>query len=232
MASSSDSLIRINDLSFSWPNQQSALLSIQELSIERNQHVFIQGDSGSGKTTLLNLLCGINVCSKGSLLVLENELKALSSQRRDRFRGDHLGVIFQQFNLLPFLTVKENIQLPCHFSRKRSMKIDNLSEEVLRLLDALDLPEAIVDKKVTELSAGQQQRVAVCRALIGSPEIIIADEPTSALDAKNRDRFLQLLFQEADKYMSTVVFVSHDPGIAHHFSDIVELSSINKQSVS
>ena len=229
MANSSNSLIRVNDLSFSWPNQQSELLSINELSIDQNEHVFIQGDSGSGKTTLLNLLCGINVCSKGSLVVLNHELKELSSQKRDRFRGDHLGVIFQQFNLLPFLTVKENIQLPCRFSRTKTKKIESLSDEVLRLLDALDLSSTLMNQNVTELSAGQQQRVAVCRALIGSPEIIIADEPTSALDMKNRDRFLQLLFQEADKHMSTVVFVSHDPSIAYHFADVVELSSINNK---
>lgn len=223
----SELLVQISGMGFRWSKQQKELLSIDEFSIDKKQHVFIQGDSGSGKTTLLDLLCGINTCTRGALNVLGNDLKALSSQKRDRFRGDHLGVIFQQFNLLPFLSVKENIQLPCGFSEKKLQNIDNMSEEVLRLLDALDLSSSLINTTVTELSAGQQQRVAVCRALIGSPELIIADEPTSALDMKNRDRFLQLLFQEANKHDSTVVFVSHDPSIAHHFPKMIELSEIN-----
>lgn len=224
-------LVDIQEMQFRWPKQAVDTLAIDTLTIEQHQHTFLQGSSGSGKTTLLNLLCGINVCSQGSLSVLGNELKTLSSQKRDRFRGDYLGVIFQQFNLLPFLTVKENIQLPCGFSKQRLQKINDMTEEVSRLLDALDLAPALANKSITELSAGQQQRVAVCRALIGSPELIIADEPTSALDTKNRDRFLQLLFQEADREKSTIVFVSHDPTIAHHFSEVIELSTINKVKV-
>ncbi len=222
-----ESLVQINEMGFRWSKQQQEILSIDEFSIDRKQHVFIQGNSGSGKTTLLNLLCGINTCTRGSLSVLGNDLKTLSSQKRDLFRGNHLGVIFQQFNLLPFLSVKENIQLPCGFSEKKRQNIDDMSEEVSRLLDALDLSSSLANTAITELSAGQQQRVAVCRALIGSPELIIADEPTSALDVKNRDRFLQLLFQEANNHDSTVVFVSHDPSIAHHFSKMIELSDIN-----
>jgi putative ABC transport system ATP-binding protein len=228
MVKPSKSLVTLQDLQFRWPKQKANLLSISTLCVDKNQHMFIQGSSGSGKTTLLNLMCGINLSTSGSLVVLGEELNRLSSQERDQFRGDHLGVIFQQFNLLPFLTVKENIQLPCHFSKKRFEKINDISEEVLRLLDALDLSSSLMNKNVNELSAGQQQRVAACRAVIGSPELIIADEPTSALDMQNRDRFLQLLFQEAKKHMSTIVFVSHDPTIAHHFPENVDLSLINQ----
>ena len=196
--------------------------------IEQHQHTFLQGNSGSGKTTFLNLLCGINLCSAGKLIVLGEELSNLSSQQRDQFRGNHLGVIFQQFNLLPFLSVKENIQLPCRFSKLRRAKIDDTTHEVLRLLAALDLPESLLDKNVTELSAGQQQRVAACRAMIGSPELIIADEPTSALDVQNRDNFLELLFQEAENHGSTIIFVSHDPAIAKHFPKHINLTDINQ----
>ena len=220
--------MQIEDLHFRWPDQTEDLLSISDLSIEQSRHMFIQGSSGSGKTTLLNLLRGINLPTQGRLVVLEKELNQLSSQKRDQFRGDHLGVIFQQFNLLPFLSDKENIQLPCRFSTKRLHRIGDMSEEILRLLDALDLSASMLNKTVTELSAGQQQRVAACRAMIGSPELIIADEPTSALDMLNRDRFLQLLFEEADKHGSTIVFVSHDPSIAHHFADKIDLSDINQ----
>ena len=161
-------------------------------------------------------------------MVLGQELTRMASQQRDRFRGEHLGVISQPFNLLPFSSVRENIVLPCGFSKKRRAKVMNFDQEVKRLLNALDLSPSLVDKNVTELSVGQQQRVAVCRALIGAPELIVADEPTSALDTKNRDRFLQLLFQEADKHGSTVVFVSHDEQIAHYFPRVIELSDHNQ----
>jgi len=223
-----ENLIEIHGLRFRWPDQSSDLLNLPELCVKQGEHLFIQGSSGSGKTTLLNLLSGINTCSEGSLSILGKDLSQFSSHKRDQFRGDHLGVIFQQFNLLPFLSVTENIQLPCRFSKKRLSRINNVSEEVLRLLDALDLDESLANKKVTELSAGQQQRVAACRAMIGSPELIIADEPTSALDMLNRDRFLDLLFQEAEKHSGTIVFVSHDPSIAHHFSKVVDLPQLNE----
>lgn len=221
-------LVDAHELKFRWPKQQNNTLAIEQLLIEQHQHTFLQGNSGSGKTTFLNLLCGINLCSAGKLIVLGEELSNLSSQQRDQFRGNHLGVIFQQFNLLPFLSVKENIQLPCRFSKLRRAKIDDTTHEVLRLLAALDLPESLLDKNVTELSAGQQQRVAACRAMIGSPELIIADEPTSALDVQNRDNFLELLFQEAENHGSTIIFVSHDPAIAKHFPKHINLTDINQ----
>lgn len=221
-------LVEIEGLKFRWPKQPQETLAIQSLRIGQLEHTFLQGSSGSGKTTLLNLLCGINLCSAGHLKVLGEDLGALTSQRRDQFRGSHLGVIFQQFNLLPFLSVKENIELPCHFSTHRSAKVTNINVEVLRLLDALDLPESILNQNVTELSAGQQQRVAACRAVIGSPELLIADEPTSALDVQNRDNFIKLLFQEAEQHGSTIIFVSHDPSLAKHFPKQVNLAEINQ----
>jgi len=226
-----NTLIELRELEFRWPLQNHAILSVDKLSVEKHQHCFIRGDSGSGKTTLLNLLCGIHIATKGSVTVLGKDLTIMANQQRDRFRGEHLGVIFQQFNLLPFLSVRDNIILPCGFSKKRRAKVVDVEKEVGRLLSALDLTPALADKNITELSVGQQQRVAVCRALIGSPELIIADEPTSALDLKNRDRFLQLLFQEADKHGSTVVFVSHDQQIAHHFPRVIELSDYNQATI-
>lgn len=224
-------LIEIRELEFRWPQQNTAVLNVGSLSVEKYQHSFIRGDSGSGKTTLLNLLCGVHIATKGTVAVLGQDLTTMANQQRDRFRGEHLGVIFQQFNLLPFLSVRDNIVLPCGFSKKRRDKVAHIEKDVERLLSALDLPPALASKNITELSVGQQQRVAVCRALIGSPELIIADEPTSALDMKNRDRFLQLLFQEADKHGSTVVFVSHDQQIAHHFPRVIELSDYNQAAI-
>ena len=225
---SNQCLVELKDVSFSWADQKEAILAIEFLSIAKGEHVFISGDSGSGKTTLLNLLCGIHQAQSGSITVLGQNLNQLSSQKRDSFRGDHLGVIFQQFNLLPFLSVKENIELPIRFSMKRFSKSNIIDDEIPRLLAALDLPQTLIDKKVTQLSVGQQQRVAACRALLGAPELIIADEPTSALDRNNSDNFLQLLFKEADANGSTIIFVSHDEITAQHFTRVVELTDINK----
>jgi len=224
---STNSLVELSDVCFYWPEQDEPTLNIDHLSISKGEHVFISGDSGSGKTTLLNLLCGIHQSKTGKIEILGRDLNSLSSQQRDSFRGDHLGVIFQQFNLLPFLSVKENIQLPIGFSKKRLAKNINTNKEIPRLLESLDLPLSLINKKVTQLSVGQQQRVAACRALLGAPELIIADEPTSALDRKNSDNFLQLLFKEADANGSTIIFVSHDEHTAKHFSRVVELDEIS-----
>lgn len=221
-------LVELKELRFFWPEQNVPTLDIDYLSVSRGEHVFISGESGSGKTTLLNLLCGIHQAHSGVINILNQDMNKLSKQQRDSFRGDHLGVIFQQFNLLPFLSVAENIQLPLGFSKIRQKKSRDIQSETQRLLSALDLPAAIIDKKVTQLSVGQQQRVAACRALLGAPEVIIADEPTSALDRKNSDNFLQLLFKEADAHDSTIIFVSHDEHTATHFSHVVPLAQINK----
>ncbi|KHD05300.1 methionine ABC transporter ATP-binding protein [Candidatus Thiomargarita nelsonii] len=218
-------VIKLHNLRFRWPGQAEDILHIPDMQIHQGEHLFIQGSSGSGKTTLLNIISGINCPNAGTVQVLDTALANLSTIQRDQFRVDHLGVIFQQFNLLPYLSLLENVQLPCWFSHKRKAQAGD--EAALRLLDELQIPKHLVNKPVNALSVGQQQRVAVARALIGRPEIIIADEPTSALDTNNRNRFLELLFSEANQQGSTLVFVSHDPHIAQKFSRVIELSDIN-----
>ncbi|MCB8944788.1 MAG: ABC transporter ATP-binding protein [Ardenticatenaceae bacterium] len=224
----SEPIIELQNLRFAWPKQDHDLLYIPELVIEKGKHLFIQGASGSGKTTLLNLLTGINVANSGSIKVLDTPLETLSTRQRDQFRADHLGVIFQQFNLLPYLSLLENVQLPCWFSARKKQNADHIQETSLRLLEELNIPMTLVHKPIAELSVGQQQRVAVARALIGNPEVVIADEPTSALDTKNRNRFLELLFQEATQQGSTLVFASHDPYIASQFERVIDLVEINQ----
>jgi len=221
-------VISLNNLSFSYQGYDKEVLSISNLTVEKGNHIFIQGASGSGKTTLLNLMTGINVPNKGDINILDNNLALINQLKRDQFRADHIGVIFQQFNLLPYLSLLENVKLPCWFSKKRKQKAGNLDETARDLLSELKISEKLHHKPVNTLSTGQQQRVAVARALIGKPEIIIADEPTSALDAGNRDSFLTLLFSEAEQQDSTIIFVSHDLGIAEHFPVVVQLSEINK----
>lgn len=224
-------VIELQDLRYRWQGQSQDTLAIAELQVAQGEHLFIRGASGSGKTTLLNLLAGILKPASGSLTLLGQALHNMNPAARDRFRADHMGVIFQQFNLLPYLSVRENVQLPCHFSARRKQRAGDVGGATERLLEHLGLDRSLWQRAVTELSVGQQQRVAVARALIGSPEILIADEPTSALDTDTRDGFLELLFREAQVQGSTIIFVSHDPHIASHFPRVVDLSSVNGASM-
>lgn len=221
-------IIQIKQLIYQWPKQTKPTLHIGQLSIKQGEHLFIKGISGSGKTTLLNLIAGILVPNTGELVILNQALTQLTSSQRDQFRADHMGVIFQQFNLLPYLSVIDNVTLPCYFSKRRSQLVSDKQATAQRLLSALGLKPYQFKSPVTELSVGQQQRVAVARALIGHPELIIADEPTSALDAETRNDFLQLLFQEAQQQNSTIIFVSHDPSIASHFTHMIDLVELNQ----
>lgn len=223
-------VVDIKNLNFCWKGQDHSTISVKNMVVEKGQHVFIKGASGSGKTTLLNLLAGILPVNSGSISLLNQDIEKLGLSARDRFRADHMGIIFQQFNLLPYLSVMENTALPCHFSGRRKQRAGDVSKSAQRLLNHLGINEAFKNRKVTELSVGQQQRVAVARALIGKPEIIIADEPTSALDTEIRDDFLSLLFAEAEQQGSTIVFVSHDPYIADKFPRVLDLQLINQAS--
>ncbi|NHI01971.1 MULTISPECIES: ABC transporter ATP-binding protein [Oceanimonas] len=220
-------LIAIRNLYFAWPGQP-ALLNIGELTLAPGERLFIKGPSGSGKSTLLGLLAGIHAAPRGSLHILEQDLGALSAHKRDRFRADHLGYIFQQFNLLPFLSVVENVTAALTFSRYKRRRLTAPAEqEAKRLLAALQLPDALWQQPVHQLSIGQQQRVAAARALIGRPELVIADEPTSALDADSRAAFMALLFAECDHQGSGLVFVSHDTGLEPLFSRVESLKALN-----
>jgi putative ABC transport system ATP-binding protein len=187
--------------------------------------LFLHGPSGSGKSTLLNLIGGVLLAARGSVSLLGQPLGELSASRRDAFRADHLGFIFQQFNLIPYLSVLDNVLLPCRFSARRAKRISEPGAEARRLLSALDLDPALLSRPAAELSVGQQQRVAAARALIGQPEILIADEPTSALDAERQSAFVELLLNEARQAGSAVVFVSHDLRLATHFEHSLALAA-------
>ena len=162
--------------------------------------------------------------------MLGQDLGALTGAQRDHFRADHIGFIFQLFNLIPYLSVIENVTLPCGFSRRRSARASaGVEREAVRLLEHLDMAGAhVLGRPVTELSVGQQQRVAAARALIGTPELVIADEPTSSLDADRRAAFLDLLFRECVREQTTLIFVSHDASLADRFDRTIELADINR----
>lgn len=224
-------MIKLTNLTFAW--QQQAIIEIEALHIEKGQHLFIEGPSGSGKSTLLNLLGGVLTPQQGSISILGQSLQQLSSSQKDSFRSNHIGFIFQQFNLIPYLSVLDNITLPCTFSALRKAKVLKrskcLNTEAIRLLAALGLTDpALLQRNVNQLSVGQQQRVAVARAMLGSPEIIIADEPTSALDANHRQAFIEILFEECKKEDITLIFVSHDTSLKNHFDYHISLPEINQ----
>lgn len=226
-----DRVVSLSQIRFSWNEKQPATLEFDTLDIRQGEHIFIKGPSGSGKSTLLGLLTGIISPQSGSVRILEQQLNDLSQSERDRFRADHIGYIFQQFNLLPYLSVIENVTLPCNFSKRRRDKVTgDLTENAIHLLQRLRLDQTLLNKPVIELSIGQQQRVAAARALIGQPELIIADEPTSALDFENRTAFIELLMEEAEKAGSTLIFVSHDPTLEAMFDRNIQLEELNKQT--
>jgi putative ABC transport system ATP-binding protein len=186
--------IKIENLQFRWQPTLPLVLEIEQLEVRLGESVFIKGPSGSGKTTLLNLIGGVLDPLDGQLEVLGNDFNELSHPQRDVLRGDHMGFIFQQFNLMPYLSVLENVTLPIEFSSQKREMIKEMKSsaesEAKRLLEHLKLKvDDVISKPVTQLSVGQQQRVAVARALMGRPSLIIADEPTSALDADARESF-------------------------------------------
>lgn len=226
-----DYAIQVENLLFHW-RKGVPILDLPTLTIKRGERVFIKGASGSGKSTLLSLIGGVLLPQAGSITVLGTKFNDLSGAKRDAFRAEHIGIIFQMFNLIPYLPVLDNVLLPCRFSRKRKRHVEahsnSLKSEAKRLLDHLDLPMEMLQRPVTELSVGQQQRVAAARALIGAPELVIADEPTSALDADRRTGFLQLLLNECADKNTTLIFVSHDSALETQFDRSIHLSEVNQ----
>ncbi|MBU3055382.1 ABC transporter ATP-binding protein [Pseudomonas indica] len=226
-------LIELHELGFAWPGQDE-LLDIPAFRLEAGETLFLKGPSGSGKTTLLSLLGGVQKPGRGSIRLLGTDLGALSASARDHFRVDHTGYIFQQFNLLPFLSVRENVELPCHFSRLRAQRArqrhGSVDKAAASLLAHLGLKEELLTRRADSLSIGQQQRVAAARALIGQPELVIADEPTSALDADAREAFLRLLFAECREAGASLLFVSHDQSLAPLFDRSLSLAELNRAS--
>lgn len=201
------------------------ILQIPEWRVHTGSRVFLRGSSGSGKSTLLNLLCGMLTPSSGTLLVLERDLAQMSGHVRDRFRARHMGVVFQQFNLIPWLSVRDNIFLAAQFASTARAATE---AHLMELAERLKLADALLNRNASELSVGQQQRVAVMRALINRPEIVLVDEPTSALDQDNRDAFISLLLSILEDCGATLVFVSHDQTLAHHFTQQVAMSDLNR----
>ena len=221
-----DSIVKIESLRFQWSKNNNFKIFVPKLEVGRGKKVLFLGESGSGKTTLLSLICGFLEPISGSILINDKIISDLTSTNKDAYRSDNIGIIFQQFNLLPYANVIDNIILPLYFSKQRSKKVENKINAAMTLCDQLRLPESILNQKASNLSVGQQQRVAVARALIGSPSIIVADEPTSSLDTEAQELFLDLMFDQISKNSSTLLMVSHDKSLTNYFDQVIDINEI------
>ena len=218
--------IRLDSLRFYWSRVADFKIYIPKLEIGRGEKVLLLGESGSGKTTLLSLICGFLSPISGDIFLNEQKLNDLKANKKDQFRSDNIGIIFQQFNLLPYANVIDNITLPLYFSKKRDSRVTNHREAALNLCRSLQLSESTIAMQANKLSVGQQQRVAVARALIGNPSLIIADEPTSSLDASTQKKFLDLMFRQIEEHKSTLLMVSHDSSISNYFDRTINIKDI------
>ena len=221
-------LIDIKNLKYSFNKTSKFQLNIKKFILKKSDSILIYGDSGAGKSTFLNLLSGTVNPQEGIINILGNDITKASSFKKDKIRGDHFGIVFQTFNLLPYLTVKNNILLGKAYSnRKRSLSNNDNNDEIKMIMDKLSLSyNELINRKAFELSIGQQQRVAVARALIGRPEIILADEPTSALDKNNQKEFIDLLFKSLNENEQGLIMVSHDKKLSNKFKIVKNITDI------
>ncbi len=218
----------LNNIDYAFKGSESnKAFKLPHLSVQKGEHSLILGPSGCGKSTLLNLLAGFIKPCQGEMTILNQDMKKLSSLQKDRFRAENMGIIFQQFNLLPFADIYTNIALALRFCPLRRKKVNNIKAEIQYLLKELDFKgESWPKQKALNLSVGQQQRIAAARALIGGPQIILADEPTSALDEQTTARFMALIFHVAKQQNSTLIMVSHNSQLKPYFERIIHLDKI------
>lgn len=230
-----EAIFEIDELRFAWPGSSTLCLDIDALRVAKGETLFLFGPSGCGKSTLLALIAGVLLPQHGRVRLDGRDWADMPAARRDRYRVDRVGYIFQQFNLLPYLSVRHNVLAPCRFSTtRRQSAVQQYGSEAAAVaywLDGMGLSSTLWDRPARDLSVGQQQRVAAARALIGKPALVIADEPTSALDEQRRDDFLDLLLSACRTADSALVFVSHDLRTAERFERAVAVPQINRASM-
>ena len=202
-------------------------LCIPDLQIEAGTRMAFVGPSGSGKTTLLRLIAGIVTPQSGTVTIGEVPVNELADAGRRAFRIRHVGFVFQDFRLVEHLDVRENILLPYRLNDALPV-YDSIESQVKQQAERLDLADKL-DSPVDELSQGEQQRVAICRALLPRPDLLLADEPTGNLDPKNKDRILDQLFQQVESAEATLVMVTHDHALLDRFDRVIDFTKFQKQ---
>lgn len=217
-------MIKLSKVEFRYPSTEGFQLRIPLLSVASGDCVAVVGPSGSGKTTLLGLLSGILQPGSGSVRVGEVDLAGLDERRRRRFRIRCIGQVFQTFELLSYLSVAENVMLP-YFIDSATAGRQQLKTRALELLCDVGL-ESKAGARPGELSQGEQQRVAVCRAMLNQPSLLLADEPTGNLDQTNKQNVVDLLLEQASRNQSTLLMVTHDHSLLASFSTVLDIRSI------
>ncbi len=222
-----NNVIEINDLIFEWKNKKQFSLKIKELKIQNKEKIIIFGRSGSGKSTLLNLISGILSPTSGTLYVKNIEINQLSQKKKDQFRANNIGVIFQQFNILDYLSPLQNILLPCFFTQFKKHDKEYFYNRTFDLAEKLNIKKNILYQNNSKnLSVGQKQRIAILRAIINKPFLILADEATSALDENNKNDFINLLMNLCNEEKVTLVMASHDTSLKKNFDISINLEKI------
>jgi ABC-type lipoprotein export system ATPase subunit len=225
---SADGIIQIADLEFRYGEGDFALL-VPELVVERGERVAVIGPSGSGKTTLLNLIAGITTSQRGRVVTKGVEVTALDDARRRAFRIRHIGLVFQEFELLEHLSVLDNVLLPYRINPSLRLEppVRQRAVELARMVGVADK----LGRFAHRLSQGEKQRAAVCRALIAEPEILLADEPTGNLDPTNKGRVLEILFDYAEEHGATLVTVTHDHDLLGRFGRVIDFKEFHSITV-
>lgn len=230
-AEKTSEILSIRELPFAWSAGGQPVLDIPSLSIGRGGSVFLRGPSGSGKSTLLSAIAGVIETKPGTVSLAGQDMGALSGSARDRLRADHLGIVFQVFNLVPYLSVLDNVLLPCRFSARRRERAGGSNAEATArdLLAGFGLTNTdMLRRQPGDLSVGQQQRVAAARALIGAPDLVLADEPTSALDSDLKSEFVELFLAECARREAALLFVSHDRALEPLFQQSLDFATLNR----
>ena len=218
-------MIQVSNLKFSYPGGDFHL-DIDSLKVERGASVAVIGPSGTGKTTLLNLISGVSVPEAGKVTTRDIEVSSLDDRARRDFRIRNIGFIFQEFELLEYLDVHDNILLP--YRTSQALELDaNVRKRVGELAEMIGISNKL-QRYVHHLSQGERQRVAICRALLPSPELILADEPTGNLDPENTDKVLALLFDYVQSSGTTLVSVTHERHLIDRFDQVIDFDQFRK----
>jgi putative ABC transport system ATP-binding protein len=222
-------MIFLSNIRFAYPDAEFQL-SIPELKIGERQTTAIAGPSGSGKTTLLALLAGILVPNHGSIQVGDVHVSSLPESDRRRWRLENTGLVFQDFELLPYLSVLDNILLPYRIGHSTALT-DDLKVRAREIAATVGLQKHI-NRPVTRLSQGERQRVAIARALLPEPQLLLADEPTGNLDPVNSELILDLLFDQVRQRQSTLIMVTHDHALLPRFDEVISFTDLLELTVS